>query len=357
MNHRIGSNINSPLFMIDPTTPTSSKKSASTTFTLKSGTPFDNPSNPHSQSNPNESSNDGRGELRPTNFTTTDPLQKRPQNFSNSDNSASFVHSTNSSNPNSDDSHNSNVSDSNREVFIIDGDDGSFELHRDTLKLTLQDLKSQCHVNIRNLTGDHSESFKNVVDVLRILHSSPDMYQLIVTDIRNIFSDVQNIKPATVGAFFIGCFDNTGFPGPVGCNPKCAASFIHGADDHNDCSELVLIYSDGSFSSLNEKNSELAHIYIEDNNFKGFSAENINQLKEADIKEVSLIYGNPNGSLREVTGVIAVENLPLNSDSTDVNNDANGESTDASSGASIAFWILLIIFIIVLLFLVYRNGI
>lgn len=248
------------------------------------------------------------------------------------------------------------------DVFIINSQGGSFQLHRATLKETLVDLKTQAHVSVRQLNPEHTESFRSIVEALRLLYGSQALYDLVLTDIRSVFSDISDIKPGTVAAFFIGCFNDDKFPGPMGCSPKCAASLppTEGTPGYANCDDLVLIYSDGSFSSLNEKRSTHAYIYIGDPNFTGFSSENIRQLRDAEIENTSLIFGNQDGSYREVTGALPLDQLPRKAESvspsaeTQINNTTDTNTNNNNNGAGLVFAIIIIIIIILLLIILYR---
>lgn len=241
------------------------------------------------------------------------------------------------------------------DTFIINTQEGSFQLNRKSLKDTLIELKTQAHVPVIQLNHENSESFKSIVEALRLLYGSQALYDLILTDVREIFSDVSNIKPGTVAAFFIGCFNDDKFPGPMGCSPKCAASLKPTEDtlEYSNCEDLVLIYSDKMFSSLNEQKSTHAYIYISDPDFSGFTKENTKQLRESGVENVSLIFGNEDGSYREITSPMSVDQLPQESDTNNNNNDNNSSS---NNGAGIAFAIIIIVIIILLLLVLYRQS-
>ena len=251
------------------------------------------------------------------------------------------------------------------DVFIINGPSESFQLHRNTLKEALEELKTQANVPLRQLNSQYTESFRSIVEALRLLYGSQAVYDLILTDIRNVFSDIKDVRPGTVAAFFIGCFNDDKFPGPMGCSPKCAASLppTEGTPGYNNCEDLVLIYSDGLFSSLNEKQSTHAYIYIGDPNFQGFSIENIRQLRDAGVENATLIFGNEDGSYREVTSSLPIDKLPILSETSQNNltpsadNTPSSSSSDESSNTNtgLIFAIIIIIIIILLLALLYKT--
>lgn len=249
------------------------------------------------------------------------------------------------------------------DVFIINSQNGSFQLNRNTLKETLLDLKTQSHVSVRSLSADHTEAFRSVIEALRLLYGSQALYDLVLTDIRNIFHDVKDIKPGTVAAAFVGCFNDDNFTGPMGCSPKCAAALppTEGTPGYYNCEDLVLIYSGGMFSSLNDKLSNHAFIYVGEDSFQGFTHENINQLRHAGIEKASLVYGNHDGSYREITGALPLEQLPTTNISTnsstqptDIQSPTTNENASNTTGA-IIIGVIIVIIIILLLVVFYRS--
>lgn len=252
------------------------------------------------------------------------------------------------------------------DVFIIKTPGGSYQLHRKALKETLYELKKNSHTLLRQLTSDTNDSFKSIVEALRLLYNSQALYDIVLTDIRDIFADIKEIKPGTVAAFFIGCFNDDQFPGPIGCNPKCTASLppANGTPGYTTCEDLILIYADDTFSSLNERQSSHAYIYVGDTKFQGFTPEDIVQLKNAGVERASIIYGNHDGTYREVTSALTLAQLPLKQkkDETPPTQtqapQTNNTTTTSSSntGAGIVIAIIIIVIIIVVLLLLYRNS-
>jgi hypothetical protein len=122
---------------------------------------------------------------------------------------------------------------------------------------------------------------------------------------------------------------------------------------------LVLIYADGTFNSLNDKRSKHVHIYIDAPEFKGFTSENIKQLRDAEIETASLIFGNPDGSYREVTSPLALDMLPIQAQAQTQTVQTSSTPTSTSTTTTdnttgIIFAVVLAIVIIVLLFVLYR---
>lgn len=254
--------------------------------------------------------------------------------------------------------------DDDQDTYIVKPPNGdSFQLNRRVLKDSLEDLKKLSHIPIRQLNDAHTESFRTIVEALKLLHTSPALYELILSDIRAIFNDIKDVRPGTLAAFFIGCFNpDDKFPAPMGCSPKCAASLppSEGTPGYSSCDDIVLIYSKELFSSLNNKQSSHAFIYIENSSFSGFTHENIKQLKDAGIESATLIYGNEeNGSYHEVTSPLPLDQLPHKSEITQTIKTTqiqqNDNSASSNSGAGVIFAIIIIIIIILLIVILYKT--
>lgn len=242
----------------------------------------------------------------------------------------------------------------NDDIFIVNGEGGSFQLHRKTLKETLEELKKYSSVHIKNLSPEHTESFTNVIESLRLLYGSQALYDIILADIRTVFSDVKNVIPGTVAAFFIGCFNDDKFVGPLGCSPKCAASLppTENTPGYSNCDDLVLIYIEDSFSSLNDKRSPHAYIHITSSQFSGFTKDNIAQLSDSGIENASLVYGNDDGTYSEITTPIPINQLPQKVSASSTPPPSSSSST---STAGIVFAIVIIIIIILLFVVLYTS--
>lgn len=116
-----------------------------------------------------------------------------------------------------------------------------------------------------------------------------------------------------------------------------------GTPGYEHCDDPVLVYTDSHFNPMNDKHSDHAFIYIADPNFKHFTSDNISQLRNAGIKDVTLVYTNADGSYREISpSPIAVDDLST----------SNSTSTSTNTGIIIA--VIIIILIILALLVVYR---
>ncbi len=236
-----------------------------------------------------------------------------------------------------------------KNIITINEGDEMIELDRMSLRETLKDLKRHAHTPVKALDASTSESFNSVIEALRIFYDSNTNYDVVLSDVKSVFSDIKDVKPGSVAAYFIGCFDSSSnFTGPLGCNPKCAASLPPSNEGYNKCDDLVLIYSDGAFKSINDKQSSNVYIYVESDDFIGFNKDNIDQLRSAKINTAILVFGNKDGSYRKVTSPMPISELPLNSTT-------NTGNANSDVGAGIAIFILIVIIIILFVFLFYRK--
>lgn len=240
------------------------------------------------------------------------------------------------------------------DVFVVNSRGTKFEVDRNSFKDTLLELKKYAHVPVKILKKDQLESFDSVVVALGLLYETGKLYEIIHTDIQQIFADIKTVIPGTLAAFFIGCSTNDNFNGPLGCNPKCAASLPPGEKikGYTICDDLVLLYDNSGLSSLNDKMSIHSYIHIEDSNFTGFTSDDIKQLSDAHIESVTLVYGNSEGIYTEIVNALPLDKLPLRAETTLGQNESN---SDTNSNAGIAFAILIVIIIIILLIILYQS--
>lgn len=224
------------------------------------------------------------------------------------------------------------------DIYLVRTENKTYELHRKKLLKSLRLLHEQAHVPITHLQSHISDRFNSTVESIRLLYNSKALKDLILSDIKNIYANVKNPIIGTVGAFFVGCFHDDIFTGPLGCNPRCVASSLN-CDVGFDCADAVFIY-DNEFKQLNNKKSDNAYIYIKDYEFEKFTNNDINQLTNNGIKSYVLIYSNKDGSYRKVTKKIYIDHQTNN----------NGQI------ALIVFILILILFIIGAFFLAYQHN-
>lgn len=223
------------------------------------------------------------------------------------------------------------------DIYLIKTDNGhSYKLYRKHLLDTLKELHKFSHLQTSKLNEEQNSLLSSTIEATRILYNTKALKDLVLKDIQDIFH-IKNPIPGTIGAFFVGCLNNDDFTGPIGCNPRCAASLLN-CDEHFNCSDTILILTENEFKSLNNKHTSHAYIYIEDSEFKDFKSYQISQLKDAGIQSITIIYSNEDGSYKEITNELHIDTF-------DCDNNSNIQ----------AGWIVIIILIIILIlfFLLY----
>lgn len=237
-------------------------------------------------------------------------------------------------------------------IYIVKNlDNKRIEFDRNGFSDILKELKKYAHTPITILEDTQKQDFSKVMSAIGTLQKTGKLYDLIHDDIENAFHDVKIVIPGTIAAYFIGCSSNDNFPGPMGCNPKCAASLVPGGKDPVEygCDDLVLMYEDdGTFSSLYRKISQHAYIYIGNSNFKGFTEDNIKKLNEANISSATLTYGKTDGTYADPINAMSINELPL------ISQTENKTITSDDNGAWILFIIIIVIIIILLLIMLYQ---
>lgn len=219
-------------------------------------------------------------------------------------------------------------------VYLIRDKEGKkCELHRNDLIYSLKELYKYSHVFIDHLKEEHKKLLDSITEATRILHHSKVLKELVLKDIKTIFDDLSHPVPGTVGAFFVGCYNKDNFKGPLGCNPRCAASFITCDKEQLACEDHIFIFKDHQFVKLNKKDhkqpSEHVYIYIDDCEFEQFKSSQLNLLKRSHVKRVTLIYSNEDGTYKDIKYNVDITKIAT------VNDESN------------AWWIILIIFIII----------
>lgn len=222
---------------------------------------------------------------------------------------------------------------------------GTFKQRRDEIRADLHELRQYCYTPIEDLPNEKLDKFNSLVSSFKLMYGTPGTYNSIINDVREIYGDLQEIRPGTVGSYFMGCFKgNSG----QGCTPHCANSLqpLRGTPGYHPCDELVLIYKDSRFKQLNTKRSSRAIIYVEDQHFKGFTKENIDQLRALHVYEAKLLDGNPDGTIKRESKYMPISKLPMQETKKQQSNLA------MLALVGIVFFVILILLIL----LAYRSG-
>src|SRR5207253_1295542 len=115
--------------------------------------------------------------------------------------------------------------------------------------------------------------------------------------IQDVFKDVENVTPGTVGAYFGGCLSKTDFKGNPSCSAACAGSvpFELGTQGWEFCDKLTILYnSESGVSSLtttnNPQDKREAYVFVSNNkDFDGFTQADIQQMKSYGIEKAKIV--------------------------------------------------------------------
>lgn len=191
--------------------------------------------------------------------------------------------------------------------------DETIVLEREKFRAKVERLREVSHLLKDDLDSEHAALLKEVTKTMATVHGT-SLYPVIIEDIREIFSalDKERIVPLTVHAHFVGCTSEDNFPGQPGCNPKCAS----GLPDPNTmiCPDTFLSFGKNGFKFHNSKKTPHAWIYLEDSNFRGFSEEDIDELRKFGVSKASTLRsksGHPHDY--DSTVAVPIEKLPVRS--------------------------------------------
>jgi hypothetical protein len=181
---------------------------------------------------------------------------------------------------------------------------------------SLQRLSTISTKSLKNLNNEELKDYNFLTNNISRLYGT-DGYNLLYKEILNHFPDNTNVIPGSVAGYFIGCKATTNFKYGDECSilHLTGAPFFQDNGEQKLCSKTVYLapYDNGySFSELTigEKENTTAIIYITPP-FRGFSHDEINELKAKNIENVIVSYYNENGNQYIVSNVTQTSELPI----------------------------------------------
>ena len=271
-------------------------------------------------------------------------------------------------------------------------------------KETLGRLKKHKNVALRSLdTVDSTvkEDYMFVADNISLLHNTKHA-KTIHDHITDIFGDVDEYVPNTIGSYLNGCNQKTNLDMPIGCTPICAGSVLPLSESLSNssisstksngnshvCSHTVMHADwDGKrfvFTDMNDvapRDSILMFTsFAKVSEFPGFSPSEKTHLKNYGIRRINLIYYSRDGTnYKELFGgSVKIDEFPEreassssivpssnsasshatgsssshhSSQGSHTSNGNNPDNPSDSSSSSGAWWIWLIVIIIILIIL------
>jgi len=174
-------------------------------------------------------------------------------------------------------------------------------INLDDVSNIITEFRKFPNLQIKSLKGDLLKKFNQMKNFVEILQKKPTSYKLLIKELERNFSNLHQIKPGTVAAYFYGCFINNDMNDS--CSLLCANSIppLY-QDDLDQCAHLVIkakfIEETGNYIfDINSvppsiKGRKLAYVYLDcesNEDFPGFSNEEIKFLSELGVTYFRLL--------------------------------------------------------------------
>ena len=161
----------------------------------------------------------------------------------------------------------------------------------DEMKKIIAEFRRYADVDIKKLRPYQSKRLNKMAYYVSLLYNHKESYMLMVSEIKKVFSNLTEVAPGTVGAYFYGCFLRTDFEEK--CSLVCANSISPLARD-SECRQRVVW---AKYDSTNDR-----YIFDEtnkNNTIKGNNGNNGNNGNKGDENkedEITYLYiENPKG--------------------------------------------------------------
>ena len=185
--------------------------------------------------------------------------------------------------------------------------------HFDTL---CKKFKEKKNLKIKQLQGQDLEDFNQVVSNVHQLYDT-DYYIHLHDKVKKYFGDLESVKPGTIAGYFAGCLVNTTYDDKPGCSVACAGSVPLPKEDDGwgFCDKVVIMTEKDKngykFDIIKPAEEDVdydpAYVFVEHTNlhdFKGFSKDEIDELKRIGCKKINLVgYADDGVTYSELYGM------------------------------------------------------
>lgn len=176
---------------------------------------------------------------------------------------------------------------------VVSGTD-TYEVNTDEILRLAREFRKKADLPILGLDKETFRSFRELTELLSTLRTT-DIYPALAQQLHQIYRDVQDAAPGTVGAYFTGCFRDHGFPGAAGCSAHCAGALQPGHSDWEACDTKVLVHQPGQkrpFQVKESPESSEAIIHVQDQSFGGFSTSELDHLERLGITHAQVFLSD-----------------------------------------------------------------
>lgn len=173
---------------------------------------------------------------------------------------------------------------------------------------------------IKDLTKEEQSKFNQITNLISYTYETENYYQ-VNSLIKSIFSDLDNVIPGTIGAYFLGCLSQS--PLTVNSNPSktsCSNLKVDNIEVHSNnnknwdlCNQTVFWYKDDDLLILNKiKDSTKTLLFTNYSNYNMFPGLSENQrkiLSDHNVREIMIVGCIKEKEYVELTSWIYLENV------------------------------------------------
>lgn len=155
------------------------------------------------------------------------------------------------------------------------------------LKNEISELKKYANVRVSELPTKISEKLSTIGKLAGLLRDTSS-YDSIIKSVEEAFGN-QTVNPGTVASFFYGCFSPSNYDGILHCSATCAGNLpLPNIAGWQDCDKTVILLSKDGLDVRHAVDGDEAIIHYIDDEYKGFSRQQIKELKDLGIKYVTV---------------------------------------------------------------------
>lgn len=243
--------------------------------------------------------------------------------------------------------------------LVKKGGNESLILDIDEVERLAINLRKNSHLPVKVIHDEKvKDDFQQLLLYVHLLYGSKQ-YDILHDLISKHFNDLDNIEPATIGAYCGGCHVETSFTDMYqGCSAVCAGSMPPKSEGWSFCDNAVILakydsYGDRFIFTISQRSEtkegrQTAYIFVEYtdiDDFPGFNSDEKNQLSTLGIKYVYLNGYSWDG--RKYIGLVESE-LELGRIKSRVHkHDHGNEFTHNFDDTGVIILLVLILFIVI----------
>lgn len=242
----------------------------------------------------------------------------------------------------------------------VSGDESSEKVNVEKFDERLKEIKPYIRLPYEKLPVHIMRVADSLIHILNL--SSETQKAMLLKYAKQHFEmgSLDNLVPGTLAAKFFGCQAPPCPEVDLGCSPLCAGSV--GGDGKNgwkQCSSPVLEFQDGQFKTFSAghgSGDKTAYVYVK-SDFKGFTAVQIQELKQRGIEQIRLIQydSSTNKCTQASPAFVAVETFLIKNRGNIQNAIASNQPFVMTNGMWAMVFILIAIIVIAILVWAFRG--